>query len=210
MSEVATKVVLVGDSGVGKTAILLRFVNGAYSSTSATVGVDILSKSLNVHGQKINLAIWDTAGQEEYRTLTPMYYRDASIVIIVFAVGNPTPTSQISRSSFNSVSSWYEEISSANRNAVICLCGNMNDLTEREISTEDGCEKAEELSSDLEYFETSAVTGDGINTLFEKLAEKYLQIKQNQPNDGGNESTQGGGGNPVNINTTTSQQKKCC
>ena len=207
MEAPATKVTLVGDSGVGKTAIALRFVNGAYSKASATVGVDILNKTLNVHGQRINLAIWDTAGQDEYRTLTPMYYRDASIVIIVFAVGNPSPESQISRSSFESVSNWYEEISSANRNAVICLCGNMDDIQDREVSTEEGYSKAQDLSSDVEYLETSAITGDGINALFEKVAELYLQAQQNNQDDEPEIRDDG----KVKIDKTNSnQEKKCC
>ncbi|KAH0792900.1 small GTP-binding protein [Histomonas meleagridis] len=178
-SEATAKVVLVGDSAVGKTAITLRYVKGAYSPAESTIGADILTKSLNVHGQKVNLAIWDTAGQEEYRTLTPMYYRDASIVIIVFAVGDPNPEKPISRSSFSSVSKWYEEVTSINENAIIVLCGNMNDLDDRKVSFDEGNDKAEELT-DVEYFETSALSGDGIDALFENLAEKYLKTRQPQ------------------------------
>ena len=174
----SVKVVLVGDSGIGKSAITYRFVKGAYSPTDPTVGADILTKSLNIHGQRINLAIWDTAGQEAYRTLTPMYYRDASIVIIVFAVGEPNQEQQISRSSFDSVSHWYNDVKDISNNAIIVLCGNMNDLENREISFEEGSEKAAGLS--IEYFETSALNGDGIETLFEKSLEAFLESAKDQ------------------------------
>ncbi|KAH0790002.1 Ras-related protein SEC4 [Histomonas meleagridis] len=195
------KVVFVGDSGVGKTAIAQRFVNGVFNpQTAATVGVGILKKEVIVNGKTVQLNLWDTAGQEEFRALTTNYYRDASIVIIVFAVGNCAPDRNISPSSFESVREWYAQVTKANEKALICLVGNMSDLSERKVTYDQGEELADELS-DVSYYETSALSGEGIEDLFESSSRDYLKkidqtISPPQP--------------PQPVPVQPSERKKCC
>ena len=163
------KAVLVGQTKVGKTAIALKFIQEDNSNPLPTVGVDILTKTMNVNGEEVDIAIWDTAGAEEYSSLAPMYYRDSAIAIIVYAVDD--------LSSFDAVTQWQQEISQQNLSAVIAIVGNKSDLdeTERKVSFEDGNQLAEELGVD--FFETSALTGSGVSDLFNTLVGKAISKK---------------------------------
>ncbi|KAH0790299.1 Ras family protein [Histomonas meleagridis] len=150
------KVTIVGFMGVGKTAMAFRFVNGNFAATSSTIGVNFMQKKILINGKTINICIWDTAGQDELRTLAPHYYRDASIIIIVFAVGDRNTQSPISTISFDAAKSWYQEVKEINNKALVCLCGNMIDL-QRNISTDEGQNLADELDG-IDYYETSALS----------------------------------------------------
>jgi small GTP-binding protein len=165
--RVATpKLVLVGDSGVGKTALGRRFATDTFvEGYAATVGADTMRKRMTVHGIEVDLAIWDTAGQEVYRSLTPQYFRDASLAVIVFSL--------VDAESLKGAEYWINSVHEAAPTALLILAGNKVDLSPREINFEQATEFAEK--NELGYVETSAVTGQGVNSVFETLVEAFLE-----------------------------------
>lgn len=159
------KVVLLGESGVGKTSILNRYISNQFvENQPQTVGASFKKKVVNYNNQNIALSIWDTAGQEVYRTLTPMYFRDAQMALIVYSIDDPI--------TFDAVKQWTDQVKSSSPDVLILICGNKNDIQDRKVSFEDGLKMAEELG--LPYVETSAQNGNGIDLAFETLIEKYV------------------------------------
>ncbi|EAY22056.1 small GTP-binding protein, putative [Trichomonas vaginalis G3] len=177
--EITLKVVVIGDSSVGKTCISLRYLTGEFSSqTTPTIAAGFCNAKVKVGKNNINLLIWDTAGQESYRSLTSQYYRETKIALIVFDLTSPQ--------SLESVTDWHERVCEVNEGKVITvLIGNKYDLPNRRISQEQGEKMAESIGAI--YRETSAVTGKGIKEVFEDACEEYLR---NNPVYGGLKSKQ--------------------
>ncbi|KAH0794992.1 small GTP-binding protein [Histomonas meleagridis] len=194
--DTTIKIAIIGNSGVGKTAIATRYVNGSFYKNLPNVGVDTFQKQITCHGETVKLVIWDTAGQEKFRSMMPLYYHNANVIIIVYAVGNHNPKIPISLDSFNSVDEWYDQIKNNNSQAITVLCGNMCDLEDRDIPNEKGNDKAEEIEA--QYFETSAATGEGIDELFESITQMYYKQCQGQ-----NEPT-------IKIEKNKSSGSWCC
>jgi len=166
------KILFVGDSGCGKTSLLLRYVDDTFTDTFiSTIGVDFKSKTINVDGAKVEMQIWDTAGQERFRTITSSYYREAEGVILVFDLTN--------LESFNNVKRWLTDVEKYSADSAHkILVGNKSDLeATRKVKRED----AEEFAGrcNLEYFETSAKKGVNVTTVFEKLAQGMKQAYDN-------------------------------
>ncbi|XP_055337332.1 ras-related protein Rab-18-B-like isoform X1 [Paramacrobiotus metropolitanus] len=185
------KLLIIGESGVGKSSLLLRFTDDTFDpELAATIGVDFKVKSLNANGNVVKLAIWvngcrelvesylellligfclqDTAGQERFRTLTPSYYRGAQGVILVYDV--------TSKSSFQKLEMWLGEVDSyANKPGMVkmLVANKIDQRTERVITREDGLKFARKHS--MLFIECSARTADGVVTAFEELVEKILQ-----------------------------------
>ncbi|XP_028709702.1 ras-related protein Rab-26 isoform X2 [Peromyscus leucopus] len=132
--DVAFKVMLVGDSGVGKTCLLVRFKDGAFLAGTfiSTVGIDFRNKVLDVDGMKVKLQIWDTAGQERFRSVTHAYYRDAHALLLLYDITN--------KDSFDNIQAWLTEIQEyAQQDVVLMLLGNKVDSAqERVVKREDG------------------------------------------------------------------------
>ncbi|KAH0793619.1 CAMK family protein kinase [Histomonas meleagridis] len=170
--EIDVNVTIIGDYAVGKTDIIKRFLEIPYDTEMSAIS-NSLTKTIEVNDFTINIKIWDTSGIKVFRHLTRFYCRSANIVIIVFSLGN---WNEYNENSFESVKEFYQMAVEDNKDAMICLCGNMSDIPaeQRRISFEEGRRKAMELSNEVEYFETSAVTGDGINVMFEEMIKKYL------------------------------------
>jgi len=163
------KLLLIGDSGVGKSSILMRFADNMFSdSFVATIGVDFKIKTLDIQVQSYKLQIWDTAGQERFRTITSSYYRGAHGVLVVFDVTNPE--------TFRNVHKWIQEIGRyASDGVPLILIGNKCDLVEeRKVSLSDAMELAK--SQNMLYIETSAKNSENVEDAFSKMT---LQIKQN-------------------------------
>jgi small GTP-binding protein len=159
------KVVIVGDTKVGKSCILSRFVNGSFDHCSpSTIGAAFLTKVVTTNKGSMRLQLWDTAGLEKFRSLSPMYYRKASVVVLVFDV--------TSKSSFKNLEDWMVEIAGeAPQGIKLVVIGNKIDLVEeRVISTQAGKEAAAAMNAVL-YGETSGLTGEGVNEIFAKIAE---------------------------------------
>ncbi|XP_030629834.1 ras-related protein Rab-18a isoform X1 [Chanos chanos] len=162
------KILIIGESGVGKSSLLLRFTDDTFDpELGATIGVDFKVKTISVDGNKTKLAIWDTAGQERFRTLTPSYYRGAQGVILVYDVSR--------RETFTKLDNWLSELETyCTRNEVVkMLVGNKIDKEDRELDRSEGLKFARKHS--MLFIEASAKTCDGVQCAFEELVEKILQ-----------------------------------
>ncbi|OXB71905.1 UNVERIFIED_CONTAM: hypothetical protein H355_004784 [Colinus virginianus] len=149
LSDYLFKLLLIGDSGVGKSCLLLRFADDTYTeSYISTIGVDFKIRTIDLDGKTVKLQIWDTAGQERFRTITSSYYRGAHGIIIVYDVTD--------RESFNNVKNWMVEIDKYAMEGVSkLLVGNKCDLSaKRAVSYEEGKEFAD--SCNIRFVETSA------------------------------------------------------
>lgn len=162
------KITLVGDSGVGKTSIIGRFVTGIFiEEMSSTAGLNYSQKLYEKDGKKVNLNLWDTAGQEKFRSLGRNFYKDSYIIIIVFDITN--------RMSFiNAKEVWYNEIKNyGEKYKFLSLVGNKSDKYEgEEVTEEEAISFAKEI--DAKFFLVSAHTGDGINKMFHTLADNFF------------------------------------
>jgi Ras-related protein Rab-18 len=161
------KILIIGQSGVGKSSLLLRFTDDVFDPDQpATIGVDFKVKTLDVEGNLVKLAIWDTAGQERFRTLTPSYYRGAQGAILVYDVS--------SRQSFERLDPWLQELNnySTKSNIVKMLVGNKIDK-ERVVSREEGLQFARRHA--MLFIEASAKSREGVQCAFEELVQKIIQ-----------------------------------
>ena len=161
------KVVLIGDSGVGKSSILLRYTDDRFSDHQpTTIGVDFKTKYETVQGKRLKVALWDTAGQERFRTLTTTYYRGSQGAILVFDVTK--------QDSFANLNTWLEQLESADtgKGVVKLLIGNKVDLPNRVVSFEEAELLAK--SKGMIYIETSAKTKKGISETFEEMIHKIV------------------------------------
>ncbi len=158
------KIVLIGDSGVGKSNILSRYIRDEFSiETKSTVGVEFGGKVIKIKGNTIKAQIWDTAGQERYKSITNAYYKGAKGALVVFDITR--------RDTFNNVDRWIGELKSNAENDVsIILIGNKTDLEDqRQVSLEEAKSKAEHHS--LAYVETSALQNMNIEKAFSLMIE---------------------------------------
>jgi small GTP-binding protein len=194
------KIVVVGDSGVGKTNLIRRFIQDDFQSNSkATVGVEFFSKSFKINDNVFKIEIWDTAGQERYKSITAAYYKGAKGGLVVYDV--------TSKTSFDNVDNWVSEIKEkASTDMKTMMIGNKIDLKdERTVSTEEAMEKAKLL--ELPLMEASALDSTNVKQAFyDLLKEMYKEVKKTidvveqaeKQNEG------------VQLDTNQPQEKKGC
>jgi len=163
------KLVLIGDSGVGKSCLLLRFADDAFTeSYITTIGVDFRFRTVQVGSLLVKLQIWDTAGQERFRTITSAYYRGADGIITVYDVTN--------QESFDHVQDWLHEVEKyASPGTVKLLVGNKCDREDKVVSTETGEAFANNLN--LPFLETSAKTSENVEAAFLAMASELIKAK---------------------------------
>ena len=157
------KYIIIGDSSVGKSNILLRYVHNSFNPEFlTTIGVEFGAKNIEINKKIFRIQIWDTAGQENFRSITRAYYKNSVCALIVYDISN--------RSSFENVISWIEDCKGQSPKSIfIILVGNKNDLeNERQVSYEEGLEFAK--NNNIVFFETSAKTGKNISELFQTSA----------------------------------------
>ncbi|RZC54337.1 hypothetical protein C5167_013185, partial [Papaver somniferum] len=202
------KVVLIGDSGVGKSNLLSRFTRNEFSLESkSTIGVEFATRSLNVDGKVIKAQIWDTAGQERYRAITSAYYRGAVGALLVYDVTR--------HATFESVERWLKELRNhTDPNIVVMLIGNKSDLRHLvAVSTEDGTSFAERES--LYFMETSALEATNVENAFAEVLTQIYRIvskKAVEAGDDGSASAVPAKGEKINIKDDVSALKRvgCC
>ena len=194
------KVVLLGESGVGKTCIISRYVNNTYDEKSETTnGASYASKVIDLeqYKQSLRFDIWDTAGQEKYRSLTKFFYKDAAIAILVYDITR--------RDSFEEVRKyWYEQLKTCGeKNIVIGLAGNKCDMFDKEAVTEEEARSfANEIGAQFQL--TSAFKNLGIEDLFRMVGCKYLEPNfQEKSNDETKDEKKN-----LTLENNTSQKKK--
>jgi len=189
------KLLLIGDSGVGKTCILFRFSDDAFNTTFiSTIGIDFKIKTIEIDGKRVKLQIWDTAGQERFHTITTSYYRGANGIMLVYDITNPK--------SFDNITKWIKNITDfASDDVERILLANKCDMEEkRMISTARGHEIA--TQNNIKFYETSAKNDQNISEAFITLAKDIL-LKQPKINPGDqtgttNLSRETGVGGPTN------------
>lgn len=161
------KMLIIGDSSVGKSSILLRFCDDEFNEKQAsTIGVDFKTKHMQVKGKKLKLALWDTAGQERFRTLTSSYYRGAQGIVLVYDC--------CQRQTFEHIKFWQEEVRkySTNQDAILMLVANKVDLPDQEVPRSEGEEFA--FANSMMFIEASAKTKQGVKQAFEEVVFKIL------------------------------------
>lgn len=196
------KIVLVGDSGVGKTNLLLRYLKNEFNTqTKATVGVEFGNTKVQIDNALIKAQIWDTAGQERYRAITSAYYKGAHGALIVYDITR--------KDSFDSVEKWLSDLkNNGEEKMVIMAIGNKCDMVnERVISTQDGEAKAQR--NNIAFLETSALNATNVAKAFDELIQKlYVAFKKDfEDND---DDDLGENGNTIEIGTGNSKKKQCC
>ena len=167
------RIILIGDSNVGKTSLVNRFMGYDFESNyKCTISADFKIKSISISSEMgAELTVWDTCGQERFRSMTRQYFKDAQGIILVYDVSN--------LESFNNLSVWLKEIkNNSNKDPEIVLVGNKIDLEDRKVTKENGMRFAEK--NNLMYVETSSKEGINVDSPFEKLAGSLVKkIKEN-------------------------------
>ena len=187
------KIVLIGDSGVGKTNILSRYLTNEFSlTTQATVGVEFGSKIVKKGEKLIKLQIWDTAGQERYKSITSAYYKGAKGAFVVYDISR--------KSTFDNVDKWINELkNNGSEDVFIMLVGNKSDLNDkREIIEEEVKKKAQAYN--IAYCETSALKGNNIEFAFESLIDKITEKLEKEKEKLGNNITKKDEGKIITLN----------
>jgi len=163
------KVVLIGDSNVGKSNLLSRFTRNEFNlETKSTIGVEFATRSITTENKTIKAQIWDTAGQERYRAITSAYYRGAVGALLVYDIAK--------YSTFKNVERWLTELrENADRNIVIMLVGNKSDLRHlREVPTDEA--KGFSENHKLSFIETSALDSTNVELAFQKILTEIYHI----------------------------------
>ena len=203
------KLIFLGDQYVGKSSILNRFYQDKFEQDyQATIGLDFHSKNVNINGTPVRLLLYDTAGQEKFKSLIPMYIRDANIILVVYDITN--------KDSFVHTEHWVNETKDLKReDAIFVLVGNKIDLEEnRIIQTKEAEDFANEKG--FLFYEVSAKTGDKIeelfnNRIFPEMARKYNigeeEDQENAPQNMGNENK---GLKLSEANKQTKKKGGCC
>ncbi|KAJ3678374.1 hypothetical protein LUZ60_002177 [Juncus effusus] len=178
------KVVLIGDSAVGKSQLLARFARNEFNLDSkATIGVEFQTRTLSIDGKTIKAQIWDTAGQERYRAVTSAYYRGALGAMLVYDISK--------HQTFEHVARWLEELrGNADKDIVVMLVGNKSDLvTLRAVPTEDAKEFAQNES--LFFIETSALESENVETAFSSVLKEIYKTHTKKTLGGKEEGSDG-------------------
>lgn len=188
------KLLIIGESGVGKTCLLLRFTDDSFTANHlTTIGIDFKIKIINFEEKQIKLQIWDTAGQERFRTITKTYYKGAHGIILTYDVTD--------ENSFKNIRNWVKQIEqNAQTNVCKVLVGNKCDREDRKITYEEGAKLASEFK--MQFFETSAKSNHNVNETFTFLTKDILSTSDPKPKD-----------NSITIvgkNTENKKKDKCC
>ena len=182
------KVLFVGDTSVGKTQIINKFVNNSFKEDyKTTTSASCVLKSVEYNGEKIKLELWDSPGQEKYKSITENFYKGSQLIVLVYTVDD--------KNTFENIQSWVNEVKEKNENAKFLLVGNKLDLEKgREVSTEDAKKYA--AKNKIEFIEVSAKGGTNIENMFDNSFKKFLDDMEKEKNN-----------NLTNNNTHNFEQK---
>ena len=200
------KYIIIGDAGVGKSNILLRYVYSTFKSDyQLTIGVEFGEKTVEMKGKIYKIQIWDTAGNEQFRSITRTYYKNSVCAIVVYDISR--------RETFDNVINWIEDCKlNSPKSVFIILVGNKSDLEEdRQVTTEEGEEFANRYG--IRFFETSAKNSININEIFSESIEFIVDRIKKKYYDLDNESCgiKRNYNSRISLNSQKTQKKKeCC
>lgn len=202
------KVVLIGDSGVGKSNLLSRFTRNEFNLESkSTIGVEFATRSINVDGKTVKAQIWDTAGQERYRAITSAYYRGAVGALLVYDIAK--------HQTYENVTRWLKELRDhADANIVIMLVGNKSDLKHlRAVSTDEAKQFATE--NGLSFIETSALDASNVESAFQNILTDIYRIVSSKSLESSGDVIKPSGGETILVAPTADDGgaksgSKCC
>ena len=198
------KIVVVGDSGVGKTNLIKRFITNEFNQNfKATIGVEFMSKTYKINKHLFKIEIWDTAGQERYKSITAIYYKGSKGALIVYDT--------TAQSTFNNIDKWIMEIKDkTSKDIKLMIIGNKIDLKdEREVKNEEALKKADTLGIPL--METSALDATNVKEAFyDLLKEIYKDMKDNLNNPENKYQNDKKGIDLNTISNTEKKKSKCC
>ncbi|KAM4570058.1 ras-related protein Rab-19-like [Odontesthes bonariensis] len=205
------KIILIGDSNVGKTCVVQNFKSGVFlQKQQNTIGVDFTVRTVDIQGKKVKMQVWDTAGQERFRTITQSYYRSAHGAMIAYDITR--------RSTFDSVTHWIKEVELYGAaNVVLALIGNKCDLEQdRQVQFQEACNLAEERGI-LAALETSAKESQNVEEAFMMMARELLSRNGLHIQQGDSDSTPRillrANSRPINDNIAAyapTEKKSCC
>ncbi|CAG5957993.1 ras-related protein Rab-8B [Menidia menidia] len=191
------KLLLIGDSGVGKTCLLFRFSEDSFNTTFiSTIGIDFKIRTIELDGKRVKLQIWDTAGQERFRTITTAYYRGAMGIMLVYDICN--------EKSFDNIKNWIRNIEEhASSDVEKMILGNKCDMSDRRQVSKD---RGEKLAIDygVKFLETSAKSGLNVEEAFYTMGRDILHNLSSKTTD----NSGGGSGKPVKITDKKSKRIK--
>ncbi|XP_061195920.1 ras-related protein Rab-21-like [Saccostrea echinata] len=197
------KCVLLGEGCVGKTSLVLRYVENKFNDKHiTTLQASFLTKKLNIGGKRVNLSIWDTAGQERFHALGPIYYRDSNGAILVYDITD--------EDSFQKVKNWVKELRKMLGNEIcLCIAGNKIDLEkERHVSVAEA--EAYAASVGAKHFHTSAKLNKGIEEMFLDLSKGMIEKAGEDNNRNQRDGTNRKSVVVVDDETPTQQKSGCC
>ena len=159
------KILIIGESNVGKTCLLLRYIDDLFvAGQTTTIGIDFKIKTINIENKLIKLQIWDTAGYDRFRSITKTYFKGANGIILIYDISD--------QCSFKNVINWIKMAEKNAPNAIKILVGNKCDIPERVVTEEEGKELANKYN--MKFFETSAKTNMNVKEAFEGLIKEIL------------------------------------
>ncbi|TFY59530.1 hypothetical protein EVJ58_g5714 [Rhodofomes roseus] len=201
------KVVLIGDSGVGKSNLLSRFTRNEFNlETKSTIGVEFATRSITVDGKTLKAQIWDTAGQERYRAITAAYYRGAVGALLVYDISK--------HQTYVNVTRWLKELRDhADSNIVIMLVGNKSDLKHlRAVPTDEA--KAFAAENNLSFMETSALDASNVESAFQTILTDIYRIVSSKSLEQSADPIKPSAGDSItvapSVDTNANQGSKCC
>ena len=192
------KIIILGNLSVGKTSILLRYVNDKFKENIlSTIGVDFMDKLVDLGHKKINLQIWDTSGQEQYKSLAANFLRDTDGVFLVFDLTNDK--------SFDHIKTWLNDIKDYNEEVKIIILGNKFDLSDKRKISNDVINNFVKKHN-FKYFETSAKEGTNIKEAFKAMIDLFMEKKSIQTTY----SKLNRGNLSISVASTVKKKKPCC
>ena len=205
------KYIIIGDAAVGKSNLLLRFAQNDFKTEyQLTIGVEFGAKNLDINNKKFRLQIWDTAGQENYRSITRAYYKNSVCAVLVYDISN--------RETFEHISNWIEDCTAQSPKTVfMILVGNKSDLSNnRQVTFDEGKEMAK--NNNMMFFEASAKTGENVDKIFEesskeinnKINQGYYDLDSDICGIKKGMNAGGSGGNLIINNQNNSVNSFCC
>ncbi len=205
--DISFKIIVIGDSGVGKSCLTTQAVRNNFEEFyQATVGFEFLTFNLRINNNVVKLQIWDTCGQEVYKSLISNFYRNSSLALIIYAINN--------KDSFQHAENWLNDLKNqSNPNVRVFLVGNKSDLEDQRVITKEEGERFKEEKKLDRFIETSAKTGENARSALLEAAKllykDYLKAKENLTNSGNNNNDDQKG-DKLERKKPKQPTKKCC